>query len=614
MTKAELIIKFSNTVGMADADAKVFFEILLKRVSAILKSSQSIYMPQFGYFHIIKGKIKKPALVIGNNEYPEELIDIILYSEEEKLSQSETEGFVFNIPFLDEENYYPVDSFFSLSIGKPLIPLRGVLADKGYVPTSGYEYRRLLESKVEGIIAQSKILTSEEQFPILIIDASSYNSNRVHLESNDKDLELLLSDEQLIDELVPVKTEDNVVRNIAWDFGEKFSKKISAESILELTDERMNNSSQDNATKSESGRELNVGTDEDNILDKLLENENGKEIEGSTESMSDENIVVNQDLDESTIKLELNETDDLLDELNDFEEVKSDNADSINLDDEISDEEFWKSASKLFETYNPHEMRSGKDNNFTEVKSTASNLEDSSSQKNKIILAPENNNEEEITVSDKISEEPAKELPTDDDNIQPVKKGKRWALIFLLILVLSAAAAIYWYTQIYTKSNKDIKVKEPSLTSNNTNIVERNFQIPITYPYPLERTIDEKVLADKESTEEEKKSILNTSNPDIETQKSKSSTNTTDKNGVPAGNPISVGSNIYQYNNVYVVQVASFRSLSIAENEAGRYKNKGFNSFVEPVDIPGRGLWYRIKVGNFSSIDEAKKFLANNIR
>ena len=62
------------------------------------------------------------------------------------------------------------------------------------------------------------------------------------------------------------------------------------------------------------------------------------------------------------------------------------------------------------------------------------------------------------------------------------------------------------------------------------------------------------------------------------------------------------------------MQVASFRSKSIAENEAGKYRNKGYNSFVEQAEIPGRGLWYRIRVGDFSSIDEAKNFISKNNR
>jgi cell division septation protein DedD len=62
------------------------------------------------------------------------------------------------------------------------------------------------------------------------------------------------------------------------------------------------------------------------------------------------------------------------------------------------------------------------------------------------------------------------------------------------------------------------------------------------------------------------------------------------------------------------VQVAAFRSSSISENEAGKYRNKGLNAFVEAAEIPGRGTWYRVRVGNFNSKEEALIFANKNIR
>jgi hypothetical protein len=618
MTKAELVIKFSNTVGVSETDAKVFYEILLKRLAALLKSSQSIFIPEFGYFHLIKGKIKKPALDINDNEFSEEFIDLILYSEDEKLSQSETKGFVFNIPFMDEDDYDSVDSYFSLSIGKPVIPLRGVLADKTYMPVSGYDYRKFLESKAEEIITRSKIITPDEQFPTLIIDASSYNSNQVHLEQSEDTLTSLLADEQELDEQTINKEDKNVVKNIAWDFGDFLTKKISAESILDITDERINIHPPDNSNKSETEKELDITNDEEDILDKLLEN--GKE--NIPEILPDEKVSDNNFPDESSVKLESAESENLLDELNDFEEVKSELPDSINLDDNISDEEFWKSTSKLFETYNPRELRSGDSNDFTEVKSTASDMEDLSSRKSKIELAPETENEknneeeykqEEIEESLKTENE-IEELPLVEDILPEGKKSKVWAILVFSVLLILVVAAIYWYLQINQKGIDNIQVKESSLKTDNTNFVERDFQIPITFPYLPEKSAKDIILMDKGNNDIEKESEINSQKPEIKTDKLQAETSLPDNNLIPKGNPVSVGNNIYKYGNVYVVQVASFKSNSIAENEAGRYRNKGFNAFVEPVEISGKGLWYRIKVGNFSSVDEAKNFIANNIR
>jgi cell division septation protein DedD len=77
---------------------------------------------------------------------------------------------------------------------------------------------------------------------------------------------------------------------------------------------------------------------------------------------------------------------------------------------------------------------------------------------------------------------------------------------------------------------------------------------------------------------------------------------------------LNVGNNIYKYGNYFVVQVAAFRSSSISENEAGKYRNKGFSAFVEAAEIPGRGTWYRVRVGNFNTKEEAQIFVNKNIR
>ncbi len=615
MTKAELIIKFANTVGINDADAKIFFELLLKRLSANLRSSQSIYIPEFGYFHLIKGKIKKPASEFEGIENSEELLDIILYSEEEKLSESETKGFVFNVPFTDEDDYQAIDSFFSLSIGKPVIPLRGVLTDNSYIPTSGYDNRRILELKVEEIIVKSKIITSEEQFPNLIIDARSYNSNEVKLEKDEEDLDQLLSDDEIADGKEAKTEEANVVKNIAWDFGEDFSKKISAQSVFELADERINNPSTENVNKFESEKELEIIKDEENILDELLENEKDKEEQNLTLTPSE--IVKSKDSELSVNDVDLTETEKLIDDLNKFEEVKSDSTDKKNAEEEISDEEFWKTASKYFETYNPQEMPSDQTNEFTEVKSTASNLGAFKSKESKIKLIADEDNVESIV--DENLEEPIDDSSTENDdiNIKTKRKGKKWIFIVLPILIICAAAAYYWYSQINKNSANKINNTELSLNSNKANIIERDYKIPITYPYLPENTVAEnKIVQDKKISSEETP-LTDSKKPEVENEKSqphKNEIKLNTKNLVPKGSPVSVGNNIYKYGEIYVVQVASFRSKSIAENEAGRYRNKGYNSFVEPVEISGKGLWYRIKVGNFSSTMDAKEFISKNNR
>jgi len=64
----------------------------------------------------------------------------------------------------------------------------------------------------------------------------------------------------------------------------------------------------------------------------------------------------------------------------------------------------------------------------------------------------------------------------------------------------------------------------------------------------------------------------------------------------------------------YTVQVGSFESLSEANAfAAGLQRTKGYDPFVVSADIPGRGTWYRVRIGRFTAkatANEAQKVLA----
>lgn len=58
----------------------------------------------------------------------------------------------------------------------------------------------------------------------------------------------------------------------------------------------------------------------------------------------------------------------------------------------------------------------------------------------------------------------------------------------------------------------------------------------------------------------------------------------------------------------YTVQLASFPDLQIAKEMEETLKSRTYPAYIEKVNLPGKGTWYRVKVGNFTTEDEAKKF------
>jgi cell division protein FtsN len=57
---------------------------------------------------------------------------------------------------------------------------------------------------------------------------------------------------------------------------------------------------------------------------------------------------------------------------------------------------------------------------------------------------------------------------------------------------------------------------------------------------------------------------------------------------------------------LYFVQVASFKEEASAEGLKGRLAKKGYPIQVVPVQIQGMGLWYRVRLGGYATLEEAQ--------
>ena len=58
----------------------------------------------------------------------------------------------------------------------------------------------------------------------------------------------------------------------------------------------------------------------------------------------------------------------------------------------------------------------------------------------------------------------------------------------------------------------------------------------------------------------------------------------------------------------FTVQVASSREKEDADGMAARLRKKGYDAFVVPAEIPGKGKWYRVRVGVFPTKEEAASY------
>lgn len=701
MTKAELIRKLAKNSGIPDQDAKIFFELLLKRISSDTKIGQSLFLNGFGYFYLIKGSIKKPVYSYNDNQVSEEEIDLILFSEESDLKNSDTKGLVFSIPFSDDDDFHPIDAAFSLSIGKPLIPLRGVPFDDIYIPTSGYEYRRLIESKVDKVISNAVIAELAESFPILVIDARSYNSNQVQLKWTDtadaETSEKVIPDEQPVQktELSEYEKQTQELKNIAWDFGEDLSQQIEAESILDIADEKISfdlNQKKDETTQDEIKQEKfneentetlieesfieigekdltkpveislseNADTESSEKLDELLNfNENTSEVKNEDadviSSESSEPLLIQSDISGNSDELLIDEIQ--IDEIQ-IDGIQNDDTSEQTIEitetpDSDEDKQFWENTSKYFETYIPNKSQG----ESKEVEATASsdneiiNEDHNHSEEIKEDTYPELSEAENESASN-LQEETNRNDISDVESIEedeeavkeqteqkaeyyePVEKKNYLPFIIFPLIVIVLSLALYWYLEFFQKKEIPVKNVNISLNTANTTVIKRDYDIPVSTPYPLQTegtTLNQNAATSEEVVKEDVKKedvVINEQvdkQPEVKIEKKEikpeppakipdikplSSTTTT----LTKPKALNVGNNIFKYGDYFVVQVASFRASSISENEAGKYRNKGYNAFVETAEIQGRGTWYRVRVGNFSTKEEAQNFINKNIR
>jgi len=130
----------------------------------------------------------------------------------------------------------------------------------------------------------------------------------------------------------------------------------------------------------------------------------------------------------------------------------------------------------------------------------------------------------------------------------------------------------------------------------------------------VEKNTDETPKSENEKinfkVNNESQQLPKTKLPDIKFPTAKK-TNTAEYQSENETNPEGV---IFTDGNLYCFQVSSWKNKSTAESEADRLIASGHKAFVQEALISERrGTWYRVRIGYFSSLQEAKDY-QNNLK
>lgn len=58
---------------------------------------------------------------------------------------------------------------------------------------------------------------------------------------------------------------------------------------------------------------------------------------------------------------------------------------------------------------------------------------------------------------------------------------------------------------------------------------------------------------------------------------------------------------------IYYLQAGSFQSPADADNQKAKLAIIGLDSSVEPTSIPDKGVWYRVRLGPYTRVDDINK-------
>ena len=248
MTKAELIFQIAKRAGIPETEAMVFFESFLKKISANINAGGAVHLENLGSFIIKEGVSESLNARRKEPDIEHKISELVIFQPEESFNEAkpnqivDKDPLVFNIPNLKGEQKSIIDSYFSLSFGKPVVNRNDPNDIEELYPISRNEQKRILEAKAERLFSEVKIYDqfgneSEKylfvgtQRPIVSSDsefkpADLHNSNDVINVSdawdNSKDIQKEIQEKSILD--IDIEDDDIdlsqiVKENLAWDFG-----------------------------------------------------------------------------------------------------------------------------------------------------------------------------------------------------------------------------------------------------------------------------------------------------------------------------------------------------------------------------------------------------------
>ncbi|MFA4923317.1 MAG: SPOR domain-containing protein [Ignavibacteriaceae bacterium] len=634
MTRAELVKKLTSYAVVDDAYAASFMETFLMLLHQRLHEYDTFILPS-------KISFSQQKIVRNNEDF------YLITCTSINPADTPSEDLVFAVPNGYDEKKQDKYSVFSISIGKQIIPTKEMITS-GFAFEPSFSVKNYFRDKAENLLESGKFESNKSA-------SSDFAWNFISSESENQ----FSSDESLQEEI------SKEVQEFTWDFGNNWKRELHEEEILSiepsLEDVIKHTFVQGNFEEKEESPGWNFGEDVEPISS---ETEDESKLQPQIEEVDFSKLhedfgYVEPSYDYQEVK---SKTQEFSIDLSEFDkmfepETQEEEPENSLQDDEIVEHEHTihdydythvQSTSEFVLTHEQENLLAETDpfSNFT-VERTPTEFEhykgDSTWQESITSFPPENPIEDEYQLP---------EEETTEENETPFKKEKTnkfWAMASAALIIF---IFIFLYWKMWGIPNwLKLKSQTEQLVKNKPTVLEREYDIPVTYPYEvkitetpkLEQGIDNKInsslSANLSSTTEKLQVVKNEvdasdlfskNNPNnqigkkikqTQTQEAPSKPKTVEvkepikkkeviKEKLPENKKtVLIRDNIYLEGSSYIVQLSSWKSEAIADQEVARLQKRGIKAFKTSVVIPQkRGTWYRVKVGGFSSAEEASRF------
>ncbi|MCX7797332.1 MAG: SPOR domain-containing protein [Melioribacter sp.] len=630
MTVNELKTRIANALGVSHSEKELAYDIFISKIAEILTPELTLKIPKLGYFQLKSAE---------EDKYSE-----IIYSpiQEDIIHDLRNIFIILELPQAKKFSVKPEQSedsdIFSIGVGKPYLPLEGELEEN--LDASYIFLKKSIEERINEILSEAEHIPDlnlwymYEKFISEEKDTSSERQLTELASDITFDDSIVNGKEDIIAEDITKTLLENEIEESLERMEEKVDKNSTDVTLAELLEgfnveqkqheENLNQTEIPSEQKKEQVEEskeieIELGKHRKYNLDENVKDELTTESQKETGSFNE--ILENIKKEEETYlglkkrgpeKIEWNWGDELREELESLQEdIEYEEENYENDFDYYEDkpklgnrkvDEILKSTksipSKLFEELE-HEIKKEVEKVTKEL-----NYQNYQTRKTKYeFVEVEQSQIEKSRTLDKINYDNERKYI---ENEYGFKKEEKYFSRTFIILFSSFIIVIALVIYLLLPNRKVITTLEAT-KGQNIDTTKNTEQIITAIP-PNQSFMTEEDDFPRVPT-------LSLEKRPVEIAKEVNEQSIVSEGSLYRNiiNDTRVYKTIFFDGKSYNVQVSSWRNKIKAEQEAKRLKNAGYDAFVLIANLPEKGgIWYRVRIGSFKTLDEAKDFFSKH--